>query len=170
MGFRETMNRNPAITTGVTIGLIVIAIVLIVWQLLPSGGSVPSAEGRKAYYSDDDGKTWFEDDLLKVTPYTGPNGKEAVRAHVFKIGDGEPFVQYLEKFKPDVKDKVEKAMADPANKGMIPPEFRDDAMKLFKKPGAANKWVPGTFELMTRLRQVEKDGAFGIEIWPPTKN
>ena len=165
MGLRETLNAKPAITTGATVGLIVIAIVVIVWQILPSRGG--GAEGvRKAYYSDDDGKTWFEDDLYKVTPFKSKNGKDAVRAHVFKIGDNKPFVQFLERFKPEVKEKLEKQVADPANKGVVFPEFRDESMKWYKKPGANSKWAVGSFQTLNQLRAVEKDGVFGLEIWP----
>lgn len=167
MGLRETLNAKPAITTGATVGLIVIAIVVIVWQILPSRDGGAGAGGvRKAYYSDDDGKTWFEDDLYKVTPFKSKNGKDAVRAHVFKIGDNKPFVQFLERFKPEVKEKLEKQVADPANKGVVFPEFRDDSMKWYKKPGANSKWAVGSFQMLNQLRAVEKDGIFGLEIWP----
>jgi len=150
VGLRETLNAKPAITTGATVGLIVIAIVVIVWQILPSR----------------DGETWFEDDLYKVTPFKSKNGKDAVRAHVFKIGDNKPFVQFLERFKPEVKEKLEKQVADPANKGVVFPEFRDDSMKWYKKPGANSKWAVGSFQMLNQLRAVEKDGIFGLEIWP----
>lgn len=43
MGIRETLNRNPAITTGATAALIVIALIVIVWTTFSGGGGTPNA-------------------------------------------------------------------------------------------------------------------------------
>ena len=41
MGIRQTLNENPTITTGVTAGVIVLALIFIVWQAI---GGRPRAE------------------------------------------------------------------------------------------------------------------------------
>jgi hypothetical protein len=163
VGIREALNRNPAVTTGATIGLIVITLAWIVWQMLParSGPQGP----QKAFYTDDDGATYFADDLLKVPPFKREgSGKDAVRAHVYKAVEGTPFVAWMEKFKPSEKDKVEKQVAAAGKSGPVPPEFFDDALKQVKKKGGA--WGPASFETMSKLRMVETKDGYAREIYP----
>ncbi len=108
MGIRESLNQNPAITTGITIGIIVMALGFIVWQIVGGdggGGSVVT----EMYYTTDDGATYFADDANKVAPFD-KDGKEAVRCYVFKCADGKPFVAYLERMQKDAKAKYEAAM------------------------------------------------------------
>lgn len=47
MGLRDALNRNPAITTGATAGLIVVALIFIFWTTF--GGerpTMPTNDGR----------------------------------------------------------------------------------------------------------------------------
>jgi len=165
VGIRETLNRNPAVTTGATIALIVIAVVVIVWQLMPARGG--SAGPTKAYYSVDDGKTWFADDYYCIPPYQH-DGKEAVRAHVYQVGEGKAFVGWLEKYKDDVKPKLEKALAG-KRQGPLPAEFMDDSNRMIKKPGAANKWQVADFQIMSSLRNFQTPEGYAREIFPTEK-
>ncbi len=64
MGLRETLNENPAITTRVTLVVLLFAIGIIVWQLLPPPKQIP-----KDFYTIDDGKTTFVDNAAKVSPF-----------------------------------------------------------------------------------------------------
>jgi hypothetical protein len=141
VGIREQLNQNPAITTGITIGIIVIALGFIVWQIFGGQGG-PSAV-TEMYYTVDDGQTYFSDDATKVAPFDY-NGKEAVRAYVFKCADGKEFVAYLERMNKDVKAKYEealKAQQDPNNNGQAMMDAEMLAMEgtEVKKPGDP-KW------------------------------
>ena len=135
MGIREKLNENPAYTTGGTIAIIVIALGFIVWQLIPTRQSVPT----KAYFSDDDGATYFADDIKNIAPYDH-NGKPAVKAYVFKCSGGSKFVGYLEKYAPAARQRLVSAQDKPAN--MVDPAMQMAAASglLVKKPGAGN-WV-----------------------------
>jgi hypothetical protein len=160
VGIRETLNRNPIITTGATIGIILIAIIYIVYSLWPKGGGdfIPPA---KTFYSVDDGATWFEESAEKVPPFTH-NGKEAVRAHVFVCNDGTTFVGYLERYNAEGKAKLDKVMAS-AKGGKYPPErFEiDETHKEYKKPGARNKWItPRSPEFQNTMLVKCKDGSY----------
>ena len=95
MGIRETLNQNPAITTGVTAGIIVIALIVIGWQLFGGGGPrIPT----KAYYTVDDGQNWFVDDIQKVPPFDH-NGQQAVRVQLFTCDGGKNvFPVYIERY------------------------------------------------------------------------
>lgn len=140
MNIREWLNNNPRITTAVTAAVIVLAVVVIVWNRSSSG---PGPSGvYKVYYSDDDGNTWFEDDWQKVPPFDR-NGREAVRAHVFRIGGGEPFVGYLEKFDARAKKTLDDFYSDPVNKGKFYNErhLLEAHNILVKRPGPEHKWV-----------------------------
>jgi hypothetical protein len=111
VGLRETLNENPKLVTGVTVGLIVI---ILGWIIISSfGGSAPgrgaSAGAAKAYFSDDDGKTYFADDARKVAPFDH-NGKQAVKANVYRC-NGKEFVNHLERYTPEMRKKAEEAMA-----------------------------------------------------------
>lgn len=137
MGIRESVNENPAITTGVTAGIILLALVFIVYQLF-SGGGAGGGGGTitQQYYTVDDGATYFEDDLGKVTPFQ-KDGKEAVTAYVFKCG-GDPFVGYLERLDARTQAALAKmpqgAQANPESAMQL--EMMKQQGREVKKPGA----------------------------------
>lgn len=160
MGFRETLNKNPQAVTAATIGITVVALLLVVWQLWPSS----SGGLTKAYFTVDDGKTYFADDIYKIPPFQH-NGKEAVRAHVYRFEESGPgTVVWMEKFMPETKKKIETFYADKKNRGTYMPEFYDEMFKLVKKKGT-NDWVNGAMVLQT-WRIVEKNGIVAAEIYP----
>ena len=82
MGIRETLNKNPSITTGVTIGIIVVALVAIIYQAM---GNRPNLTPPRLYYTTDDGKNWFDEEASKIPPFDH-KGAQAVRVYVFKCG------------------------------------------------------------------------------------
>jgi len=134
MGIRETLNKNPAIATGGTAAVILIALIFIVVQLLPSHPHVVT----KSWYSDDDGATYFKDDINKVPPFDH-DGKEAVRCFVFKDNAGK-FVGFLQKYSAEGKKKMENFQQEKNNPNpMILMDVQREIMA--KKPGAENKWV-----------------------------
>jgi hypothetical protein len=101
MGVRETLNKQPAIVTGATLGIVVLALLFIIYQLTSSGRPrIPT----KAYFSDDDGASYFSDDINLLAPFDH-GGKEAVKANVFKCGD-KTFVGYLERFTPVAQKQI----------------------------------------------------------------
>lgn len=140
MGIRQTINENPSISIGVTIAIIVIAIIVIILESR-SGHTTSPAIGRKAYYSDDDGKTFFADDVGKISPYTDANGKTAVHALVFKCGSGKEFVGYLERYTAAGKIEAEKSQGHTLSGRLRNPVNLVEV----KKPGA-KVWVKSTPE------------------------
>lgn len=108
MGLRETLNRNPAMTTGVTIAIIVVALIWIFWQSFSSGSARRAS--NQGYFTTDNGATWFADSLENLPPYT-KDGKEADRVYLFKCSDGKPFVAYIERYTPDAKKLLEQSRA-----------------------------------------------------------
>ena len=92
MNIRKKLNENSKASMAVA-GTVLL--VIAVWLFYPQGGG-RVREASSAYYSDDDGKTFFEDDASKVAPFSR-NGREVASAVVFDCGNGKPFVGYLER-------------------------------------------------------------------------
>lgn len=132
MGIRETLNKNPAITTAGTAGIIVVALAFIIYQL--SGSNRPQIQ-TEAYYTTDDGKTWFADDINKVPPFDH-KGSPAVRVYLFTCDGGKTeFVSYLQKYTDEAKKRLEEIQkAGPEqNPGMQEEIYMTGV--LVKKPG-----------------------------------
>ena len=162
MGLRETINKNPTQTAAVTAGIIVLALVFILWQACGGGGGGPG----KSYYSVDDGKTWFEETSDKIPPFKH-EGKDAVRAHVFTCDGGKTkFVGYLEMYTPQDKKLMEDAMA-----GKAPPAAYAgySGQAMVKRPGLP-QWIalmPGTTEFYSKTVQVTcPDGSVPERVYP----
>ena len=130
MGIRETLNRKPALVTGATVAVVVIALILIFWQSRSKTVVPPT----KAYFTIDDGQSVFEDDLQKFAPFEH-DGAQAVQAHMFSCNNGRTkFVGFLEK----LPDKVPQSTAQRTPGGRDPRLF----VALVKPPmNKEAKWV-----------------------------
>ena len=163
MGIRETLNQNPRLTTGLTIGIIVIVLGFLAWQIwggTPTGGSGGTASKR--WFSDDDGKTYFADDYKKVGPIQH-NGKEAVEAVVYKC-DGKAFVNHLIRYTPEGKKKMEgilngKGPADPSVVGGIDTDIE------VKSPGD-KEWIKATSPRAIDVRKPKCSNLETMELVP----
>jgi hypothetical protein len=161
MGFRETLNRNPVITTITLLLVIVVTTGFIIshsWQSLSS----QRFKARKhAYFSIDDGKNFFKDDESRIAPFKTAEGKEAVRAVVYSCKGGkEPFVAWLERYTPEGRQKLEQLRAQMA--GAQAPKTPDMAQLMamqtameIKKPGE-QEWVrPDDMRRFEQVRTVK---------------
>lgn len=105
-------------------------------------GDRPASGSSQAYYSDDDGQTYFVDSIDKIPPFYH-GGKEADRAFVFSGGDGK-FVGYLQRFKPFAVKLLNEASAkskDSFEALLNNHDFTIGASEM-KLPGPKNKWQP----------------------------
>src|ERR1700733_13119455 len=115
------MNENPQAVTYITAGIILLALVLIIWQLV--GGHSTAVEGvvggsnpNQNFFTTDDGKTWFPDDNTNIPPYT-KDGKPAYQVMLFSCDGGKTsFVGYLQRYSVAGKKEIEKH----TSKGMPP--------------------------------------------------
>ncbi len=161
MSLRDWMNNHPAFTRSLALAAVV-AIGVVIWMEMRSFS--PDKPG--VYYTIDDGASYFSDAPDRVTPFER-RGKQAVRAHVFRINDGEPFVGYLERQTPQagamiIKMKNRKPgdpTPTPAEIGMVM------AGREFKKPGEA-AWVPlSKGALVQKITAIAgPDGTQAIEV------
>jgi hypothetical protein len=148
VGIRRTVNQRPAATAAVAAAVIA----GVVGFVSVRGCSSGEGDGRptlRAFFTTDDGRTYFADDLRNVPPFTvnkpgDPNhGKVAVRAVVVRCKTGDPFVAVLEKFSDEDKRKIESTMRKQGDRASaMPVAYMGGARALAKKPGTGEKgWV-----------------------------
>jgi len=141
LSIREKLQKNPSLVAGIAGVVIIAAVVSIVMQARNSSGG-----GSQAYFSVDDGQTYFTDSKYTVAPFD-KGGKQAVRAHVFMCG-GKPVVGYLSRYTPEALKVMEDVKQAKAEKR--PPKDIGALMNLssagieVKKPGPGNPWIKGT--------------------------
>jgi hypothetical protein len=140
MALRESMNQKPAIATVAAI-VVIIAFSLVIY-FEKSSGAPKSGALTTAFYTVDDGATYYPDDINKIPPYDN-NGHEAVRAYVYRCGNGKPFVAYLEAFTPDAKKAIEASGSGPAFGGAeLAGDMGSSRGRLLKPPLTGDKgWV-----------------------------
>jgi len=142
MSVREIINRNSKLTLAVMIVGVFTVLSVAAYQARMPSVIVPTS----GYFSDDDGKTYFQDDASKIPPFDH-NGKPAVSAYLFTAGDGKPFVGYLERaISAEARDAVitaRRQLIEQASSRSIPDssviEQIAKSMEV-KRPGA-DKWV-----------------------------
>lgn len=134
MGFRDSLRqKSGGVWAG--IGLIMLASFIVIWN---RRSGIP-ANLTETYFSDDDGATYFADDINKLYPFDH-NGKPAYRAYVYKCSSGTPFVGYLERLTDAAKAKIAELRQKP------PEEIGNQVADAYgngtevKKPGSG-KWV-----------------------------
>ncbi len=122
------------------VGALVIAVALALGLSLRSSlGPERGARITQAFYSDDDGKSYFAEALAKPSPFDH-GGKLAYRAYVYRCSDSSiTFVGYLARQAPD--EKPQGAMgstADAVKAGAA--QGKSAGLTEVKKPGDS-KWV-----------------------------
>jgi hypothetical protein len=144
MKIRKALEGKPIM--GIALGVVLLALagLILARQLWPA----KRANLSQAYYSDDDGRTWFEDSVYRVPPFDH-DGKTAVFAEVYTYDNGsKEFCAYLAKYTPAAKARLEQALSAAEKAGQPPNSvalyrdatFMGEAM-LVKKPGSGNDWV-----------------------------
>ena len=126
------------------ITLIVLAISVLVYSYYPQRKYSQSL----GYFTDDDGKTWYVDNIDTLPPYMHGD-KKAVRAIIYSYAGGsKEFCAYLMCFSDDAKKKIENlAVAGPSNGSPtvsihgIAYESESSAMIEVKKPLSSGPWV-----------------------------
>ena len=130
MGVREFVEKNKRFVVPIFFGFAV-ALAAISMMNVRKDRALPGPIAH-AYYSDDEGKSFFVDDLDKAFPFQR-NGKAAFRAFVFKCDDKkEPFVGLL--------GRHAKSGGGPAVDKRYTPKEQSGTIEV-SKPGS-NQWVP----------------------------
>jgi hypothetical protein len=159
MSVRETITRNPAVST-------VIALVLLsgcLFYILHGSLNSPSASVVKAYFTIDEGKTVFTDTVDHIPPFDH-SGEQAYKVWMFSCDGGTTkFPGFLERYTPQAKAKMESALADfNSGKSRVPPVPSPGDTEV-KKPGPGNPWVSRTnYQEAQKITNVQcPDGSGG---------
>ena len=145
MSLRDSLEKKPGLGIGVGLALASVAAVAIYVQVRSDR---PPTHSAQAFFSDDDGATYFADSFYKLPPFDH-NGRPAVRAYVFATPSGQKFVGFLQRFKPDVlktmRDEYAKVEQGTATKvqfdvKMQSPDMVRSGMED-KLPGPDHQWM-----------------------------
>ena len=138
MSLREQLLNNAGRVKVLFACIILIFATIIAMELL--GLRHPRPKGlNQAFYSDDDGKTWFLDDAVKISPFDH-GGRQACRAVIFRCADGNLFVGYLARYSDAQRTQIRNQLSkDPSSVSFL---LASMAMSEMKKPGEA-KWGTG---------------------------
>lgn len=138
MGLRETINQKKGLTTGIALVVTVGALIFLAYQMM-SGSTNATVEPMLAFYTTDDGKSFFQAPASNLSPFMH-EGKEAFQAHLFTCDDGKTlFVGYMSRLPADEIAKIKAAEA-------VSPEAYDNALSAayangeVKRPGDT-QWV-----------------------------
>ena len=102
MRIRETLNDKPGVTTAVTAGIIVLALIYVVYSVWPRSASVQITP-QQAYFTGDLGKTYQPKPAGTLYALDGQGNANNIRAWVFHWpGEDQPFVAFLERVSPEV--------------------------------------------------------------------
>lgn len=156
MSVREKL-QDPK--TGLTAAAI-LAIAAVTIATVSLWPNTRRSNPKLAFYSDDDGQSFFEDSIYKLAPFDH-DGKTAVIATVFSV-NGHKYVVYLRRFTPEAKKKLQAVLdANPdqpykMTNLLMRPEFGQEGMEV-KLPGKDNPWLPG-WKLSTLHVEIPDNG------------
>jgi hypothetical protein len=161
MGIRENINKFQKTAL---VASSVLTVGAVVFAVTSQRESLTVKPPKLAYYSDDDGQTFFVDAYGKMGPFDH-DGKTAVVARVFKSEDGKLFIGYLERAadaesKRLLEDAQQTLIATAATQPVNPdPVLIEEMMKrtLVKRAGDA-KWVNATSEEAVSVTRVQSPG------------
>jgi hypothetical protein len=107
MFIREAMRKNKVATAGAGVVLIAVAGWVMVTQVRAIQNDRPMPVNSRAFFTSDDGASWFADEAQRLTPFDH-NGRPAVKAYVWRCDGGKPFITYLERINPESKARIDR--------------------------------------------------------------
>lgn len=146
MSLRHALNERPAPTLAICLALILGAAALLLVRSAHRAGIPAVPLAAMAFYSDDDGRTSFVDGAKKLTPFLH-NGKEAVRAYVYRCGR-ITIVGYLQRH-----TEYGRRQNNALEMGSRP-TFAAQPIYEVKRPGLDNGWVPADQANFARVLDV----------------
>jgi len=169
VGLRTTLSRHSLTVIAVLLLLVAAAVAFAMRDRL--AGAVPGqALVEQRFYTTDDGATWFKDTATRIPPFMY-NGKEAVEAKVYRVGEtGPEFVAYMTRYTPEAALLLEREAKSPNSVDVMEREAARIGGIEVKRPGTS-VWVRSTkdnaaeFDAATAV--VAPAGAKGV-LWPVT--
>lgn len=162
---REFINRHARIFAAIMI-VAVAAAAYFTWLQYASHKVL----GEKAFFTVDDGKTWFVDSSSHIPPFDH-QGKVAVRAYLFYCdSDGKPFVGWLVRYTAPMKQRLERAIAaraDAVARGETPAPMFDPTPGLEAKKPGTDEWVHGADAQRLMVATCPDGTQHGLHVYTP---
>ena len=143
---RESLQNSRKVGWAIVTILFLCASGIAAYYLWPSGSR---GDPTHAYYSDDDGQTYFTDSVYKFPPFDH-DGKTAVEVVLAESGTHR-FIGYLMRFTPEARKQLQQKYDDAVKSGlpvqrtvldfMSSPPISLEGMEV-KLPGDGHEWVP----------------------------
>lgn len=152
MSLREHLNSNPVIATSVTVGALVLAVLVLLWQL----GEPAAGEGE--YYYDPQTEALFIAPFDSHAPVSTPSGgDDGLRARVFGCGQCPGNLEGM---------TLEEVEAAGATIGWLE-RYSEQARQILEQYDE----LPDDEEELERVEQAEEEGAevrpVGADTWYP---
>ena len=164
---RALANEHPRLAIGAIGVIATIAVGLGARSLLGGGDSIRAAGENEAFYSVDDGQSWFADKADRLAPFEH-DGQTAVKAIVYRC-DGHAFANHLERYTPEGRAAAEKLRSPQGRPDGRAMGLLSGAGKEVKRPGDG-EWVsaasPRAANAVTTVRCPEGHDASPTRLSP----
>jgi len=155
----EMLNKHSKITVAISIVVVACAVLFLLRQ---ERSSSSGPQTLVAFFTDDDGKTYFEDDANKLSPFDH-NGKQAVLCYVYESARGVKFVAYEQKL---TDQALKSQLAEKSLKA--PPTTPLSYDSLIKRPGELEWKVADLQSTLDMIHHMKcPDGTLGASPVPP---
>jgi len=160
MSLSQTANQPKKIGMGVAVAIVLVALALLGYQLFGGRQTVDAPAGKSAFYTDDDGKSYFTDAADKMVPFNH-NGKQAYRADVFQGSDGKQFVGLIYRHTDSGRKEIEAYFAkNPKDSDGMARRTMERGRMQVKLAGAGEKaWQLNDEVTMERLQGAVTDSS-----------
>jgi hypothetical protein len=146
------------------IALAAMASGFVIWHLIaPSSMPESKTLNGRAWFTIDDGKTWFADDASRIPPFDC-QGKPAVLCFVYKSRGHQPWVSHLLRYTP----KGKKILEERRHKGGGV-NTMGVSLSEVKKPGAA-VWISTGDPRAVEIQDVKCPDGSTAEVEPLDPN
>jgi hypothetical protein len=138
MSLRDRIEQRPQVFVPIALVVIVATLFFALRSHHAGDMAIPSA----AYYSTDDGATFFTDAANRISPF-GHQGTPAYRAMVYTCDGGKTrFVAYLQRLTEEARRRV--AISGNSSLDSAAIDRLGVADIEIKKPGSNNAWINRT--------------------------
>ncbi len=133
--------KGPATAKKAGAMLLIALVVALLGFLAIRSFSKPASAANQAFFTTDDGATFFADSADKLAPFDH-GGKQAYRATVYTADNGKTKkAAYLERFTPEGKSRMQERISQFRLGHLSGPPIAMPGDTEVKLPGAENAWV-----------------------------
>jgi hypothetical protein len=167
VGVRQWLSQNRKLALAIVAGTIILTVASasLIWRGSDRSGASASGPGQ-AFFSIDDGKTWFADDVKKLPPFE-TDGKQTLLAYVYKCADGKSFVACLARYTPQTRAQLAAIYARGGNQPdpLILRQLETEGLEV-KRPGQST-WLKRSDPRAAELTMPRcPDGSYAQPVLP----